>query len=1120
MVKYSVYRTVLETRGADPGIITHNILQAENEKLLRIKDLINRICFLQGTLATSVVDQELLDELVNALADLPAAWNRMASLQYLESFVRQVNADVYFEKLIANVRADLLNFQKHVKTVESAERKEWIRELLHLKSTGYEENFDRIVDLENLLNDASEKYISDSLSNYVKSDVLNSEKMTPRFLKIAEKNVESSLSSIRKPDGTNFQDNKERGDYIVDFYETLYKNPPNIPLNFDNCVENFLGDLVNHPAIAEKKLLEEERTRLEADFSVEELDAAMDTCNLRSAPGMDGFSNKVIKKFWLFFRYPLVDYPNECIRNGKLTGTFKTALIKLIPKKGDVTQIKNWRPISLLSCFYKIISKAVNNRLELVIDKLTSIDQKAYSKQRYIQEALISTVNTFRHCEVNNIKGAILSIDQKKAFDSVYHGYIDSVYVFFGFGPKFRKLLKTIGTGRKARVILEDGKQSRDFDLERGFAQGDGPSPRLYNVGEQILLFRLEYDPDIAGVYLSFIIPRTVVNNEIFYPRVETAEAAGFTVDSELKHHNRRIPAFADDANGGFDRSARNLAYIKTILSDFGIMCGLETNVEKTTLMPIGCLDEPLEQDVSNLGFEIVTEIKCLGLVIDNRAANLSNHFDSTIRKIQQPIGLWKRYNLSLMGRICIAKTMLISQIGYIGCIVSPTANQINVMQNLIDGYVTKGIVFAKDRLYDAPKEGGLGLINLEHYITALQCSWVRRCFTTINDSWRWRVADGCNFDFADPLTYNPDPDLYPIEYNIMSSFAKFRNKYFCYNENFLQARIVNNPMFLRGIPGRAQDPGIVDPTFFGQQFFERHKERLLSMKMNLLIVNGVIVNYQELIQTTGIPFTHAIYFRLISVSNYAVLKYANKVSSNGTSLEMCGYILKVKKGSKRFRRVLSQKNQEPQIENLRVVQTFFRFLNTDVPDPAVVGKLHGIWTWQFLSNRIRFFALQFFNNSLGTKTRIAARYRNGGLILDQRCTFCVKAGSLVPMREDFMHVFYDCPYIRPLCDRAYDIYFKHRLDDSRKRLCYMTGTVDTYQKTDIFFYMLTAILINYTVWQSKLKSIIPGIASLSNEVDYLFYMVCFTSKKIENSAITSNCPICRRWRNGQYGRG
>jgi hypothetical protein len=128
--------------------------------------------------------------------------------------------------------------------------------------------------------------------------------------------------------------------------------------------------------------------------------------------------------------------------------------------------------------------------------------------------------------------------------------------------------------------MLEAGKQSRDIDLERGFAQGDGPSPRLYNIGEQILLFRLEYDPEIAGVYLTFLIPRNIIDNEVIYPRIEAAEEAGLKVDNELKHHNRRIPAFADDANGGFDRSAANLRKIKSILTDFGQMCGLETNVD------------------------------------------------------------------------------------------------------------------------------------------------------------------------------------------------------------------------------------------------------------------------------------------------------------------------------------------------------------------------------------------------------------------------------------------------------------------------------------------------------------------------------------------------------------
>jgi hypothetical protein len=122
--------------------------------------------------------------------------------------------------------------------------------------------------------------------------VLNSEKMTPRFLKIAEKNVESNMSGICNFDGTAFRNKEERSEHIVTFYEELYKNPPDVPLNFENCVENFLGDLVDHPAIADRKLTMEERDGLEADITVDELDAAMDSCNMRSASGTRRFQQQ------------------------------------------------------------------------------------------------------------------------------------------------------------------------------------------------------------------------------------------------------------------------------------------------------------------------------------------------------------------------------------------------------------------------------------------------------------------------------------------------------------------------------------------------------------------------------------------------------------------------------------------------------------------------------------------------------------------------------------------------------------------------------------------------------------------------------------------------------------
>jgi hypothetical protein len=565
--------------------------------------------------------------------------------------------------------------------------------------------------------------------------------MTPRFLRIAKDINVSDLSVIVDDDGVPFLNPEDRAEHVTGFYETLYKLPDTVPDNFTNCVSEFLGDLTNHPAIRGCMLTEEERGRLEADVTITELDEAVEKINLGSAPGIGGLNNRFIKKFWVMFRVPLYEYTMDCIRNRKLTGTFRTALIRLIPKKGDISKIKNWRPISLLSCFYKVISKAVNTRLDSVIDKVTSLDQKAYNKNRFIQEALICTIDTIRHCENNGIKGAILSIDQKKAFDSVYHGYMREVYKFFNFGGKFIDLLETIGNGRTAKILLENDKPSREIDLDRGFAQGNGPSPKKYNIGEQILLFRLSYDPSIFGVYASFLVPRAVRDGETVYPRVEEAEGKDLTVDKELLHTNGKTPAFADDTTGAFKRDVENLSRVKNVLLEFGVISGLETNVEKTSLMPVGCLDEPIEQEIIDLGFEIVDSIKCLGLVINNKADGLTNHFDEKVTKIRQLIGLWGRYNLSLTGRIAISKTMLVSQIGYIGCIITPTAQQVTTLQSLINDYVTSGTVVAADRLYTCPCEGGLGLIKLESYLSALQCSWVKRCYTRINDSWRWILA-------------------------------------------------------------------------------------------------------------------------------------------------------------------------------------------------------------------------------------------------------------------------------------------------------------------------------------------------------------------------------------------
>jgi hypothetical protein len=91
---------------------------------------------------------------------------------------------------------------------------------------------------------------------------------------------------------------------------------------------------------------------------------------------------------------PLTNYANHCLESGNLTDNFRTASIKLIPKKGGLSRITNWRPISLLNCVYKIISRAINERLKLVSNRILSRAQKGFTKGRYVQDCLINIIDT------------------------------------------------------------------------------------------------------------------------------------------------------------------------------------------------------------------------------------------------------------------------------------------------------------------------------------------------------------------------------------------------------------------------------------------------------------------------------------------------------------------------------------------------------------------------------------------------------------------------------------------------------------------------------------------------------------------------------------------------------
>ena len=130
---------------------------------------------------------------------------------------------------------------------------------------------------------------------------------------------------------------------------------------------------------------------------------------------------------------------NYALTKGELSLDQRRAVISLIPKKDkDRLFIRNWRPISLLTTDYKILTKCLAKRILKVIDKLISYDQIGYLKVRYIGENIRIVHDVITYLQERNLPGMMLLIDFEKDFDTVKWASIDKTLAFFNFGYSFQ----------------------------------------------------------------------------------------------------------------------------------------------------------------------------------------------------------------------------------------------------------------------------------------------------------------------------------------------------------------------------------------------------------------------------------------------------------------------------------------------------------------------------------------------------------------------------------------------------------------------------------------------------------------------------------------------------------
>ncbi|KAJ0469381.1 putative RNA-directed DNA polymerase [Helianthus annuus] len=246
---------------------------------------------------------------------------------------------------------------------------------------------------------------------------------------------------------------KELKSNIKDYFQSIFMENSRDMLPFINS-----GFKVISPA---------QSAMLVKRFTKEEIKDAVWSCGNEKAPGPDGFTFMFLKHFWGMFEtdfYSLLDY---FYVHGKLNRGCNSSFITLIPKISDPQSINKFRPISLIGCISKVVSKILATRLKGVIGSVVSDVQTAYIEGRSILEGPLIVNEIVSWAKKSKRKAMLFKVDFEKAFDSLNWGFLESVLSQMGFPALWRKWVMGILSSTRMSILV-NGSPTLEFEIQRG----------------------------------------------------------------------------------------------------------------------------------------------------------------------------------------------------------------------------------------------------------------------------------------------------------------------------------------------------------------------------------------------------------------------------------------------------------------------------------------------------------------------------------------------------------------------------------------------------------------------------------------------------------------------------
>lgn len=464
-----------------------------------------------------------------------------------------------------------------------------------------------------------------------------------------------------------------------------------------NVVEEFYGELfckedvdsdVQEALLAkvERCLEEEASNRCEGFLNVAELEYACSAMSLGKAAGEDGLSLEFYRCFGDVLLPILCRVANESLDRGVLPEGMVRGVVRLVFKKGERADLRNWRPISLLNVDYKLIARSLGGRLKSVMELVVNDDQTCGVPGRAISDNLNLVRDVLGDVDRLDLDGVVLSLDQEKAFDRVDRVFLDKVLGRFGFGEVFRRWMCVLYEGASSRVLC-NGELTGEVVLEKGIRQGCPLSPMLYVLVAEVLACNIRACEGVSG----FLIPGSGGRTSV-------------------------ISQYADDATLIL-RNSYSMGKVLGIVDFFGKGTGAKLNRGKSEAMWVGRCKGKGEKP---FGLKWVVKMKILGVWFGDNVRD--ENWVLKLQKLKGVLDRWKGRALSLKGRVLVVKVVGLTKLDHLARVLSVPRDVVREVNKLIWGFVWGGRVeLIKRGTCLLPQGmGGLGMVCFETRIKAL----------------------------------------------------------------------------------------------------------------------------------------------------------------------------------------------------------------------------------------------------------------------------------------------------------------------------------------------------------------------------------------------------------------